>query len=108
MKNRKNRKNMNNKIFSSAKWNPTALVLFHSRENILIYVILLWVILYFIPDVLTLFFNNILGFLILLIILYLVYRHNKWLAGLLVISIIILYRFSYLLFYKSIKPIVKK
>jgi len=95
----KNRKNTKNNMKSILK---------EPYVNILFFIVFLWVILYFIPDVLSLFFNNILGFLILLIILYLVYRHNKWLAGLLVIFIIILYRFSYLLFYKSIKPIVKK
>lgn len=64
--------------------------------GLLTILILLWLILYFIPELFVSLFNTILGNLILIISVILVYTNNKFYALGLSLILILLYRFSHL------------
>lgn len=65
---------------------------------ILFLFIFLWFILFFIPNLLALFFTSYLGFIILILIILITYRYYPFISLLISIIFIILYRFYHIIF----------
>lgn len=80
--------NLSKNLFSSS--NKTRII------GILTILILLWLVLYFIPDMLNLFFNTILGNLILLTFSVLVLMHDIKYGLIISLLLIVIYRFSHM------------